>query len=70
MNDRNFTKDPPRIRKNNRLTCATEIKIKEKKINTKLPLNKEVSVDVGVLSKGDIKFACGMDMITGHIIVE
>lgn len=52
------------------VTCATQVKIKEKKINAELPLNKEVSVDVGVLKKGDIKFACGMDMISGHIIVE
>lgn len=51
-------------------TCATQVKIKEKNINAKLPLNKEVSVDVGTLAKGDIKFACGMDMISGHIIVE
>lgn len=51
-------------------TCATQVKITEKKIKADLPLNKEVSVDVGVLAKGDIKFACGMDMISGHIIVE
>ena len=51
-------------------TCATEIKITEKKIKKDLPLNKEVSADVGVLEKGQIKFACGMNMITGYIIAE
>lgn len=51
-------------------TCATEIKISEKKIKKELPLNKEVSVDVGMLEKGKIGFACGMDMITGFIVVE
>ncbi len=49
-------------------TCATQIAIKDKKI--KLPLNKEVSVDVGVLKKGEVRFACGMDMITGLILVK
>lgn len=49
-------------------TCATQIKINDKK--TDLPLNKQVSVDAGILKKGEIKFACGMDMISGHVIAE
>lgn len=52
------------------VTCATQIVIKDKKIKTELPLNKEVSVDVGVLKKGEVRFACGMDMVTGLIIVK
>ncbi len=51
-------------------TCATQIKISEKKIKKDLPLNKEVSIDVGTLEKGKIGFACGMDMISGVIVVE
>ncbi len=51
-------------------TCATQIKIPEKKIKKDLPLNKEVSIDVGILEKGKIGFACGMDMVTGFIIAE
>ena len=51
-------------------TCATQLVIKEKKIKSDLPLNKEVSIDVGVLQKGDIRFACGMDMLSGHLIVN
>lgn len=51
-------------------TCATQIKISEKKIKKDLPLNKEVSIDVGTLEKGKIGFACGMDMISGFIVVE
>ncbi len=51
-------------------TCATQIVIKQKKIKTELPLNKEVLVDVGVLQKGDIRFACGMDMLSGHLIIN
>lgn len=52
------------------LTCATEIKISEKKIKKNLPLNKSVQIDVGVLPKGRITFACGMNMVTGHIVAE
>lgn len=52
------------------VTCATQIKIKDKNIKEELPLNKTVKVDLGVLKKGDIRFACGMDMISGHIVTE
>lgn len=51
-------------------TCATEIQIKEKKIKQKLDKDREVTIDVGTLKKGDVKFACGMDMVSGHIIAE
>lgn len=51
-------------------TCATEIKISEMKLKKDLPLNKEVSIDVGIIKKGKIKYACGMNMITGFLIVE
>lgn len=51
-------------------TCATQVVIKEKKIKKDLPLNQEVSVDVGTLEKGKVKFACGMDMVSGFINVE
>ena len=51
-------------------TCATELKISEKKIKKNLPLNKAVKIDVGVLAKGKITFACGMDMVSGHIVAE
>ncbi len=51
-------------------TCATAIQFKEKKIKKDLPLNKEISVDLGTLKKGDITFACGMDMLSGHIVAE
>ncbi len=51
-------------------TCATQINIPSKKIKRELPLNKEVSVELGKLDKGEIRFACGMDMITGIINVK
>ena len=51
-------------------TCATQIQVKEKNIKKDLPLNKEVRIDLGNVKKGDVRFACGMDMISGHIIAE
>jgi plastocyanin domain-containing protein len=51
-------------------TCATNIQFKEKKIKKDLPLNKEVRIDLGVVRKGDVRFACGMDMISGHVVAE
>lgn len=51
-------------------TCATQIKIDSKKITKELPLNKTVSINVGKLEKGEIRFGCGMDMITGKIFVR
>lgn len=51
-------------------TCAKAIKISSRKIKKDLPLNKVVSIDLGTLEKGSITFACGMDMMTGHLIVQ
>lgn len=51
-------------------TCATEIQVPSKKIKRKLPLNQVVSLDLGRLEKGEIRFACGMDMVSGHILVQ
>lgn len=51
-------------------TCATNIQLKDLNIKKELPLNQQVDVDLGVLKKGDISFACGMNMITGHVIIN
>jgi plastocyanin domain-containing protein len=51
-------------------TCATKIQIQSKSIKRDLPLNTEVKINLGKLEKGEIRFACGMDMITGKIIVK
>jgi plastocyanin domain-containing protein len=50
-------------------TCAREIVIKEAGINTKLPLDKTVTVELTPKKSGELKYACGMDMITGVIFV-
>ncbi len=46
-------------------TCATEIVVPDKKINTKLPLNKTVIVHIGKLQKGEVRFGCGMNLMEG-----
>jgi plastocyanin domain-containing protein len=50
-------------------TCAKEIVIKDAGINTKLPLDKTVTVELTPKKSGELKYACGMDMITGIIFV-
>jgi plastocyanin domain-containing protein len=51
-------------------TCATQIKIQSKNIKKDLPLNKPITIALGKLEKGEIRFGCGMDMITGQILVK
>ena len=51
-------------------TCATAISIPSKKIKVELPLNKTVELKLGKLKKGDLRFACGMNMMDGAILVE
>ncbi len=64
------TKVTLKITRKTDATCATKVHFKDQKITKDLPLNKEVSIDLGTLKKGDVRFACGMDMISGHIIAE
>jgi plastocyanin domain-containing protein len=51
-------------------TCATEIVIRDQGINQKLPLNKPVTVEFTPAKSGQLRYACGMDMISGVIVVE
>lgn len=46
-------------------TCSTQIQIPSKKIKKDLPLNETVTVAIGKLEKGEIKFGCGMSMMDG-----
>jgi plastocyanin domain-containing protein len=51
-------------------TCATEIVIKDQGINKPLPLNQPVEVAFTPSKAGKLRYACGMDMIAGVILVE
>ncbi len=50
-------------------TCAKEIVIPSHGINQPLPLGRAVTVELTPKASGEIKYACGMDMITGVILV-
>ncbi len=51
-------------------TCATEIVVKDYGIDQKLPLNKPVTVSFTPNKAGKVRYACGMDMISGVLVVE
>ena len=51
-------------------TCAKEIVIKDFGINAPLPLNQVVTVEFTPTKSGEVRYACGMDMISGVIVVE
>jgi plastocyanin domain-containing protein len=51
-------------------TCAKEIVIADQKIRKGLPLNETVEVTFTPSDSGEIPYVCGMDMITGKIVVR
>ena len=51
-------------------TCAKEIVIADYGIRRELPLDQRVEVTFTPRGPGAIGFACGMNMITGKLIVE
>jgi len=51
-------------------TCATEIVIADMGIKKELPLNKAVAIDFTPQKSGRIRYACGMDMIGGTLLVQ
>ena len=51
-------------------TCADEIVIADAGVREKLPLNQEVRITFTPEAKGDLRYACPMDMITGSIRVQ
>jgi len=54
-------------------TCAKRVVIQlgnGKKIEQDLPLDKSVEIPVTFAKKGELRYACGMDMISGVILVQ
>lgn len=51
-------------------TCATELVVKEYGINQPLPLGKAVTVTFTPTKAGQVKYACGMDMISGTLVIQ
>jgi len=51
-------------------TCGAEIVLAEYSIKRELPLNQPVVVEFTPSKTGEFKFACGMDMLRGKILVK
>jgi len=51
-------------------TCATSIDIKDAGIRKDLPLNKAVAIDFTPEKAGEIRYACGMGMMGGVLLVQ
>jgi plastocyanin domain-containing protein len=51
-------------------TCATELVIQDQGIRKDLPLNKPVAIDFTPQKSGEIRYACGMGMIGGVLVVQ
>ena len=51
-------------------TCAKEIVIKDHGIEQQLPLNKAVAVEFTPRKSGEIRYACGMDHVSGVAFVR
>lgn len=49
-------------------TCSSSIQIPAMKLKKDLPLNKVVSIELGKLAKGEIRFGCGMNMMDSGMI--
>ena len=52
-------------------TCSKEILVPSRNITQMLPLNKPVTIALGELQAGEIRFGCAMDLMdSGTIIVK
>ena len=51
-------------------TCAKEVVIKDAGISKKLPLNVPVEIALTPAKSGQLRYACGMDMISGVLLIE
>ncbi len=58
-----------KITRKTNATCAREITVPSQKLKVDLPLDKEVTVKVAALQKGEIKFGCAMDMMIGGVMI-
>jgi plastocyanin domain-containing protein len=80
VTDDGFVPDIVKVKKGERVTlvvtrkvektCAKEIVIKDYGIHAKLPLGEAVTVSFTPTKTGNVRYACGMDMIAGNLIVE
>ena len=50
-------------------TCAKEIVIPSHEVNQPLPLDKTVAVEFTPAKSGEIRYACGMDHVSGVVFI-
>jgi len=51
-------------------TCATEFVMPAHRIRRELPLDQPVEITFTPASPGDLRYACGMDMVSGIVRVR
>ena len=51
-------------------SCLEEVVLSDFKIRKYLPLNQKITVKITPQQKGEFKYACGMNMFHGKIIVK
>jgi plastocyanin domain-containing protein len=51
-------------------TCAKELVIQDAGIRKELPLDRAVAIDFTPQKSGEVRYACGMGMIGGVLLVE
>lgn len=51
-------------------TCAKEIVIPEYRIRKPLPMGEPVAIELTPTKSGSVRYACGMDMISGVLVVH
>jgi plastocyanin domain-containing protein len=51
-------------------TCATKIVVKDAGVSKDLPLNQPITIALTPHKTGELKYACGMNMLTGVLLVE
>jgi plastocyanin domain-containing protein len=59
-----------RVTRKTEKTCATELVMAEHQINQTLPLDQTVAITFTPTKPGELRYACGMDMIAGIITVD
>ena len=51
-------------------TCATAVVFASLNIKRDLPLNVPVTIDIPRPKRGELAFACGMNMVSGTVVVQ
>jgi plastocyanin domain-containing protein len=57
-----------RVTRKSESTCATQVQVPSLKLKKDLPLNQPVTIDLGKVASGEIRFGCGMGMMMGGVV--